>query len=173
MVAAAAGGRTHGGLHMNIVLAFAVPAAVLATAAPAAAQAQAAHHSFASPAEVKWGAGPPSLPPGAQGAVLYGDPANEGPFSLRLKLPAGYRIAPHTHPKPEMVTVLSRTFSIGMGATADRAATHALGPGGFIGMDPGTQHYVFIDQPTEIQLNSTGPWSVTYLNPADDPRGRK
>jgi quercetin dioxygenase-like cupin family protein len=158
---------------MKILLGFVGSATILATAASAAAHDPAAHHSFVPPGQVKWGAGPPSLPPGAQASVLYGDPAKEGPFSLRLKLPAGYRIPPHTHPKPEMVTVISGTFNVGMGATANRASTRALGAGGFIGMDPGTQHYVFIDRPTEIQLNSTGPWSITYVNPADDPRQKR
>ena len=159
---------------MKITLALAASAAMLAGAVSAQDHAaHAAQHNFVAPGQVKWGAGPASLPPGAQASVLYGDPAKEGPFSLRLKLPAGYRIAPHTHPKPEMVTVISGTFNVGMGSTANRAATRALAAGGFVGMDPGTQHYVFIDAPTEIQLNSTGPWSITYLNPADDPRRKK
>ena len=156
---------------MKLTLIAAVTAGLLAGAAAAQDHsAHPAHHSFVPPGQVKWGAGPASLPPGAQASVLYGDPAKEGPFSLRLKLPAGYRIAPHTHPKPEMVTVISGMFNVGMGANANRAAARALGAGGFVGMDPGMQHYAFIDRPTEIQLNSTGPWSISYVNPADDPR---
>ena len=36
---------------------------------------------------LKWGPAPPNLPPGAQVAVLSGDPSKEGPFALRLKTP--------------------------------------------------------------------------------------
>jgi hypothetical protein len=57
-----------------------------------------------------------------------------------------------------------------MGTTADRSSTEALPAGGFFAFEPGTAHYVFADTETVIQLSSTGPWSLTYLNPADDPR---
>src|SRR5262249_58555138 len=39
-------------------------------------------------------------------AAVYGDPGKDGLFVLRLKLPKGYAIPPHTHPKPEIVTVI-------------------------------------------------------------------
>src|SRR6516162_5738345 len=71
------------------------------------------------PADLKWVDGPPSLPAGARLAVLEGDPGKEGPFVMRLKLPDGYRIPPHTHPRPERVTVISGTFNIGMGEKFD------------------------------------------------------
>ena len=102
--------------------------------------------------------------------MLYGDPAAEGLFALRLKLPAGYRIAPHTHPKPEVVTVISGALRLGMGETADEGAAQALSPGDFFAMAPGMAHYVFADEETVVQLNSNGPWGITYVNPADDPR---
>src|SRR5213593_864873 len=68
---------------------------------------------------IKWQEGPPSLPKGAMIAVLEGDPTKEGPFVFRVKLPDGYRIPPHTHPKTERVTVISGTFNIGMGDKVD------------------------------------------------------
>src|SRR5262245_39983754 len=61
------------------------------------------HEVLVTPADVKWQDGPPALPKGAKVAVLEGDPAREGPFVMRAKLPDGYRIAPHTHPKDERV----------------------------------------------------------------------
>jgi quercetin dioxygenase-like cupin family protein len=102
--------------------------------------------------------------------VLYGDPSKEGLFALRLKLPKGYRLAPHTHPKPEIVTVISGTFRLGMGEIADRSKGQPLSAGSFFGFPPGMAHYAFADDDTVIQLNSTGPWALTYVNPADDPR---
>src|SRR5215468_11269360 len=71
------------------------------------------------PATIVWKDGPPSLPPGARIAVLEGDPAKPGPFVFRVKVPDGYRIPPHTHPKPERVTVISGTFHLGMGEKFD------------------------------------------------------
>jgi quercetin dioxygenase-like cupin family protein len=127
-------------------------------------------HKVVSPQEIKWGPAPPSIPPGAQAAVLYGDPGKEGLFALRLKLPKGYHIPPHTHPKPEIVTVLSGTFRLGMGKTADQSKGDALPAGSFFALSPGMEHFAFADEDTVIQLNSTGPWGLTYVNPKDDPR---
>ena len=72
-------------------------------------------HTSVSPQDIKWEPAPAMLPPGANAAVLFGDPSKEGLFVLRLKFPAGYSVAPHTHPVDEVVTVISGTFSVGMG----------------------------------------------------------
>ena len=127
-------------------------------------------HSIVSPQEIKWGPAPAVLPPGARAAVLFGDPAKEGLFALRLKLPAGYRVPPHTHPVDEVVTVISGTFSLGMGETADQSSAQPLPAGSFFALPPSTAHYVFIDDETVIQISTVGPWGLTYVNPADDPR---
>jgi quercetin dioxygenase-like cupin family protein len=127
-------------------------------------------HRVVSSEEIKWAAGPPSIPPGAEVAVLYGDPAKEGQFAMRLKMPKGYKIAPHSHPKPEIVTVISGTFRLGMGEKADERKARALPPGSFFSMPPGMAHFASADEDTVIQLNTTGPWSLTYVNADDDPR---
>jgi quercetin dioxygenase-like cupin family protein len=127
-------------------------------------------HSIVSPQEIEWGPAPAVLPPGAQAAVLFGDPSKEGLFALRLKLPAGYRVPPHTHPVDEVVTVVSGKFNLGMGETADQSSAQPLPAGSFFALPPGTPHYVFIDDETVIQINTIGPWGLTYINPADDPR---
>jgi quercetin dioxygenase-like cupin family protein len=142
----------------------------LLIAAPAATSAQTADHNVVTPQEIKWGAPPPSIPPGAEAAVLYGDPGKEGLFSLRLKLPKGYHIPPHTHPKPEVVTVISGTFRLGMGEKADQAKAQRLPAGSFFALSPGMAHFAYAEEDTVVQLNSTGPWGLTYVNPADDPR---
>jgi quercetin dioxygenase-like cupin family protein len=145
--------------------------AVVLLAAPAAATAQTMdEHKIVSPEAIEWAPGPASIPPGAEAAVLYGDPSKEGLFALRLKLPQGYHIAPHSHPKPEVVTVISGTLRLGMGETADEDEVEALPAGSFFAMAPGMAHYVYTDEETVLQLNSTGPWSLTYVDPKDDPR---
>lgn len=130
-------------------------------------------HTIVRSDEVSWTSGPPSLPLGAQAAVLHGDPAKEGLFVMRLKLPAGYSIAPHSHPRPEIVTVISGAFNVGMGDVADRSKAQRLGAGGFFAFDPGMAHFAHVDEETVVQINSTGPWAITYVNPADDPREKK
>ena len=147
----------------------AVATMLLAVAAGGPAQA-ADDRKIVSAQEIKWVAAPPSIPAGAQAAMLYGDPGKEGLFSLRLKLPKGYHIPPHTHPKPEVVTVISGTFRLGMGEKADASKGRALPAGSFFALAPGMAHFAYADEDTVIQLNSTGPWSLTYVNAADDPR---
>ncbi len=144
--------------------------AICAAAGMAAAPLQAQEHVMLTLGEIEWQAGPASIPEGAEAAVLYGDPSTEGPFALRLKLPEGYHIPPHTHPRPEIVTVISGTFHIGTGETADRSAAEALPTGSFFAFDPGMAHFAYNDEETVIQLNSVGPWALAYVNPDDDPR---
>jgi uncharacterized protein (TIGR02246 family) len=119
---------------------------------------------------LEWRDGPPSLPPGAKFAVLEGDPAKAGPFTFRLRFPNGYRVPPHFHPVIEHVTVLSGALSIGQGERWDDSKLVRLEPGGFMHMPPGTRHFALATGETVIQLHSIGPWGVTYVNPADDPR---
>ncbi|MGH6814482.1 MAG: cupin domain-containing protein, partial [Hyphomicrobiaceae bacterium] len=87
-----------------------------------------------------------------------------------LRLPKGYRIPPHTHPKPEIVTVISGAMRLGMGETVDPGKAKSLPAGSFFALSPGMAHYAIFDEDTVIQLNSTGPWGLTYINPKDDPR---
>ena len=103
-------------------------------------------HTIVPPQEIKWGPAPAVLPPGAEAAVLFGDPSKEGLFVLRLKLPAGYSVAPHMHPVDEVLTVISGTFRMGMGETADQSKAQPLPAGSFFALPPGTAHYVFIER---------------------------
>jgi hypothetical protein len=126
-----------------------------------------------TPQQVKWTDGPPSLPPGAKAALLDGNPAKEGPFVLRVKLPDGYRIAPHTHTTAERITVLSGTFFIGMGDKFDTQKGMEMPAGSFGTWPAGMKHFAWVKGETIIQLNGTGPWTITYVNPEDDPRNAK
>jgi quercetin dioxygenase-like cupin family protein len=123
--------------------------------------------------DIKWVQGPPSLPKGAMMAVLEGDPAKEGQFVFRVKLPDGYRVPPHTHPKIERVTVISGTFNIGMGDTFDEKATKAMPAGAYGYWPAGMKHFVWSKGETVLQFHGIGPWSIEYVNPNDDPRRNK
>ena len=70
--------------------------------------------------DIKWGPAPNVLPPGAQIAVVSGDPFKDALYVVRLKMPTNYTIPPHNHPTSEYVTVLSGDFHIGMGEKLDR-----------------------------------------------------
>jgi quercetin dioxygenase-like cupin family protein len=123
-----------------------------------------------APKDVKWVDAPAILPRGARMAVLEGDPSKEGPFVLRMQMPDGYRIAPHTHPKAERVTVLSGTFYIGMGDKFDVARGKEMPAGSYGSWPAGMKHFAWVKGETVIQLHGVGPWSLTYVNPDDDPR---
>jgi len=97
------------------------------------------------------------MEPGAEAAVIEGDPSQPGFFNLRLRMPDGYRIAPHTHPQPERVTVISGTFLLGEGDQVDDSAMHALQPGSYFSMPPGMTHFARTQGETVIQLTSMGP----------------
>jgi quercetin dioxygenase-like cupin family protein len=126
-----------------------------------------------SAADLKWGAAPPSLPAGAKAAVLSGDPGKAGPFTIRLEMPAGYKVPAHTHPTEERITVISGTAQFGMGPKFDDGAAHDLAAGGFVVMPVGMQHFAGSKAGCVLQVESTGPFEINYVNPADDPRGAK
>ena len=142
--------------------------AVVALAAPA--QASDSHHTVVPADAVKWGPAPPSLPPGAQAAVLLGNPGKEGPFVLRLKFPAGFIVPPHRHSKDEFVTVMAGKLAISAGEKVDRASLKPLPPASFIHLPGGMPHYAYAEVETVVQLHGVGPFDVVYVNPADDPR---
>jgi hypothetical protein len=126
-------------------------------------------HVMVEGAQVKWGAPPPVLAKGAQFAVLSGDPSAAGPFVIRLKCPAGYKIAPHWHPTDEHVTVLSGTFSLGMGDTLDPKAAKSLAAGGYALLPAEMHHFAWTKSGATIQVHGMGPFVINYINPADDP----
>ena len=134
-----------------------------------ASWAQMGGHRMITASDLKWD-DVPSLPPGAKIAVIEG-PMNEAvPFTIRLKFPADYSIPAHSHPAVERVTVLSGTFHMGAGDRLDSQKTMPLKQGDMMIMQPQTNHFAWTKEEVVVQLNGMGPWGVTYVNPADDPR---
>ena len=134
--------------------------------APALAQST---HIVVPVDNVQWGPAA-VLPPGAQIAVLEGNPSQKGAITLRLKFPANYEIPAHWHSMTERVTVLSGTFNIGMGDKLDRKTTQALAPGGFVSLPANMRHFAWASAPTVVQINLEGPFDIFYVNPADNPQ---
>jgi quercetin dioxygenase-like cupin family protein len=128
-----------------------------------------ADHKMVTPADLKWQE-VPSLPKGAMMAVIEGPMDQAVPFTARLKVPANYKIPPHWHPAVERVTVLSGTFKMALGDKFDKEKATALSPGGMMIIQPKTNHFVWAETESVVQLHGTGPWGITYINPEDDPR---
>jgi len=127
-----------------------------------------------TPDTIAWGPPPPFVAPGAQFAVLEGDPtASTGDYTIRLKMPDGYRIAPHWHPQRENVTVISGTLKVGMGDTFDADKMAAFPAGSFAYLDPDMHHYVMASGEVVVQIHGKPPVLFNYINPQDDPSKSK
>jgi hypothetical protein len=128
-------------------------------------------HKMVTPDKLKWGPAPPGLPPGAQVAVLDGDPAKSGaPYVLRAKLPDGYKVPPHWHPTDENVTVIRGVLGVGKGEKFDKGAGKEMPAGSYAKMPKEMRHFAWARGETIIQVHGTGPFEINYVNPADDPR---
>jgi quercetin dioxygenase-like cupin family protein len=107
---------------------------------------------------IDWKDAPPSMPAGTKIAVLEGSPQQPGIFTIRLKVPAGAKVAPHTHPRPERVTVLSGSATVNMGGTSKTFTT-----GGFYINPPNEVHDLVFGEETVLQLTCEGPWVLEYV----------
>ena len=123
-----------------------------------------------NPAQMKWGPAPDGLPSGARMAVLSGDPGKEGMFTVRLRFPANYTVAPHRHPADELVTVIDGNVSLGMGDRLQRARAANLMRGAYVVAPANMSHFAFTRTGAIIQITAQGPFAITYVNPKDDPR---
>ena len=123
-----------------------------------------------TPDQIKWGPPPPFLAAGAQVAVIEGDPmASSGDFTLRIKMPDGFKIAPHFHPNRENVTVISGNFKVGMGDKFDESKMMTFPAGSFAYLDPDMHHYAMASGEVVVQVHGISPIKFNYVNAADDP----
>ena len=115
----------------------------------------------------------PAFPPEARLAILVGDPTRPGPYVIRVKLPAGVRMAPHKHPEDRIYTVMSGVFYIGLGETFDESLLTAYGPGSLIVLPGGQAHFHWAKSGEYItQVTAIGPLGLAYVDTANDPRNR-
>jgi len=156
-------------------MSFVTAAAILTGGAFAAAH-ESQHAVVQQVKEAQWGPAPPMLPPGAEIAVLAGDPMKAAPYTVRLKFPANYAVPAHSHPTDENVVVVSGALTFGMGDALVKTAAgnKTLTSGGYALAAAGMNHYAFTGaQPATIVLYGVGPVEFKYVNPSDDPRNRK
>lgn len=83
---------------------------------------------------------------------------------MRLRIPAGTRLAPHWHPRDERVTVLPGLVRVGLGDHFREEGMTSFGPGSFYLNPPHSHHYVWIVEDSELQLTGIGPWELHLVH---------
>jgi mannose-6-phosphate isomerase-like protein (cupin superfamily) len=149
------------------IISTAIAATVLMTVATGAT-AQAKKEGASK--RLAWGPALDGFPKGAKMAIQKGDPTKSGEFVIRLLLPAGYKIPPHWHPTDEHVRIVSGQLLVGMGDTLDASKTKKLAPGDTGTIPAKMHHFAIMPVATELTVRAEGPFAITYVNPADDPR---
>jgi quercetin dioxygenase-like cupin family protein len=124
-----------------------------------------------SPEQLNW-VSIPALPKEIKVAVLYGNPDKDGALVIRIKAPAGSKIAPHWHPIDENITVLSGSINLGKGDKFEKQNNIRLDEGGFANIPAKHHHFAWFDEDSILQLNNYGRWQIIYINPKDDPRNQ-
>jgi quercetin dioxygenase-like cupin family protein len=159
----------------QIGTAAAVAAAMLSLATVASAQAKPAKATESASAgkSLTWGPAPAAFPAGAKMAVESGDPSKAGEFVVRLSFPAGYKIPPHWHPTAEHVHIRSGEFLVGMGDALDQSKTMKMAAGDTGSIGAKMHHFAIAPVPTVLSIRAEGPFAMTYVNAADDPRKTK
>lgn len=116
----------------------------------------------------------PDLGPGAQVAVLKGDPGKTGShYTLRLKVGDGFRIPAHWHPGEETLVVIQGTFALGLGDKFDDSKLKPLGPGSFAVLPAKARHFAVTKGETVVDAHGVGPFKTLWVNPAQTPGGKK
>jgi pimeloyl-ACP methyl ester carboxylesterase/quercetin dioxygenase-like cupin family protein len=111
---------------------------------------------------------------GIETVVLKGDPNQAGVYTIMLRVPAHTKIAAHSHRDDRVATVISGTWRIGYGDKFDEARLKALPAGSFYTEPPGQNHFAETgDEAVVVQITGFGPSSTDYVDPAQDPRGRR
>lgn len=124
----------------------------------------------ASAGGLTWGPAPPGLPASARAAVVSGDPGKAGSFVVRLDLPPDYAIRPHHHPTSEELRLLEGTLHVGHGAKWDEQAMKAMAVGKPVTIAPKKPHFLHAASRVLLEVQGTGPFAITYVDPKDDPR---
>jgi quercetin dioxygenase-like cupin family protein len=160
---------TFGDLHMSWNRDHTLALVLIAAGGTLAlAQTGASGPVMITPAEMKWTAQGAYAAPGMEQLNLIGDPAKPGPYTLRLKFPRGYRVAPHTHPDAREVTIISGTFATGYGDKFDEAKLKVLPAGSFYTEPANLPHYIEIKEDVVLQVSGIGPSGRRFAAPADE-----
>lgn len=114
------------------------------------------------PEQARWFS-PPAVP-ALRAAWLVGAEQAAGPYLLRVRLAAGGRFPPHTHPDTRYTTVLSGTLYVGFGERADETAVVAVPAGAIYEAPAGVPHWVWAkDGDVEYQESGIAPTATRVL----------
>jgi hypothetical protein len=106
--------------------------------------------------------------------VIYGDPSAKGLYTILLKVAANTKIPAHLHPDERVGTVVSGTWYFGYGDKFTETKLKKLPPGSVYTEDKDINHFAMTGkEPVIVALTGYGPSGVTYVNPGDDPSGKK
>jgi quercetin dioxygenase-like cupin family protein len=113
----------------------------------------------------------PAFPPSVRLAVVVGQPAEAGPYTIRVKMPHGEKLMPHKHAEDRVYTVISGVFYIGLGDAFDESQLQAYPPGAVIILPGNTPHFHWAKSGEYVtQVSAMGPLGLEYLSAKDDPR---
>jgi quercetin dioxygenase-like cupin family protein len=112
-----------------------------------------------------------AFPPSVRLAVIVGQPSQNAPYTIRVKVPHGVKLMPHRHPEDRVYTVMSGVFYIGLGDRFDPDKLEAFPPGSVVVLPGNTFHFHWAKSSEYItQVTAIGPLGLEYLNAEDDPR---
>jgi quercetin dioxygenase-like cupin family protein len=114
----------------------------------------------------------PALPPGARITTLRGSSSKPGPYVIRVQFPPNYRVPPHSHSDNRTYTVISGTLYEAKGEKFDDARLDRKPAGSFEVYVAGDKHFdATKGDGVILQIQGYGPSTLTYVDPAQDPRG--
>ncbi len=116
-----------------------------------------------TPGEMKWVSQGGLAAPGIEQLNLVGDPSKPGAYTLRLKFPKGFKIAPHTHPDSREVTIMSGTYATGYGDKFEEANLKVLPAGSFYTEPANVPHYIEIKEDVVLQVSGMGPSARNFV----------
>ena len=100
-----------------------------------------------------------------QQKVLYGNPAEEGLYIIRVRFPAGGTSRPHFHSQDRFVTVIEGTWNAGIDASHDMTITTPIPAGGYMMHPAGAVHYDGSrGGPVVVEIRGFGPVSTTGVD---------
>ena len=102
--------------------------------------------------ENAWHDGPPGLPGGSTFAVIAGDPAQAGPFTIRVELPRGYRLPSYRRPRAENIVVLVGAVQVG---------AQTLSSGSFVRLPANEWHSLSTQSGATLQIFGDGPFALS------------
>jgi len=115
-----------------------------------------------TPSTVKWGPGTGEFK-GLTVAWMSGDPTKTGPWTVRLKAPAGAKFPVHYHNDTEVVTVISGTFAAAIGDKFDASKLMDLPAGSYVVIPAGMKHYAMAKTDCIVQLSGTKPFAMVMV----------